>query len=579
MLRIMLLAFMALTCTGNTEVIAEHRKDPLLQEAFSSAAREFGVPESILLAVSYSLSRWEHHNGQSSTSAGFGLMHLTEKRTLQEAAALLHVDPERLKQDPVQNIRGAAALLAHYTKESLGSKPAEEKDWYGAVAHYMNPSETVAALVFADEVYDLIHQGAERQLSNGQTVRLKAKDVKPNKATAKNSEQTKGKSSGEAECPKGLDCRFIPAASSNFDVADRPHFGPEIKYILLHNTEESYTSSMNWFMHPKSGVAAQYLLRSSDGQITQMVNNRDVPWHAGNWYFNMHSIGLEHEGYAMEGATWYTEHLYRSSAKLVRYLADRYHIPVDRDHIFGHDEIPGLTPVRQSAMHEDPGPFWDWEHYMELLGAPIISVHESSNMVTIRPHFTTNKPFIRNAPSQPSNFVYLHKAPRHDSPLIRDPAAGGRNPYEALAIGAKASAGQTFYQIERRGEWMAIWFGGEKAWFHNPKGNKTVSGNGILIKPAPGKGSIPVYGGAFPESAAYPAVVSVRELPPLQYRIKEGQIYVAAEKVKSDIYHATKFTMHPYLSHRLIVGKDEFYRIHFNHRFAFVKASDVVVLK
>jgi hypothetical protein len=50
---------------------------------------------------------------------------------------------------------------------------------------------------------------------------------------------------------------------------------------------------------------------------------------------------------------------------------------------------------------------------------------------------------------------------------------------------------------------------------------------------------------------------------------------VALEKVKSDYYHAVVFTHDPYLAAKEIVGNEEYYRIQFNHRFAFVKASDV----
>jgi len=54
----------------------------------------------------------------------------------------------------------------------------------------------------------------------------------------------------------------------------------------------------------------------------------------------MHSIGIEHEGYLAHGHRWYTEAQYQSSAKLVRNLAARFNIPLDRDHIIGHEEIP-----------------------------------------------------------------------------------------------------------------------------------------------------------------------------------------------------------------------------------------------
>lgn len=63
----------------------------------------------------------------------------------------------------------------------------------------------------------------------------------------------------------------------------------------------------------------------------------------------MHSLGIEHEGVLVDGARWYTEEMYQASARLVRYLAARYRIPLDREHILGHDELPGLTPAGGAA--------------------------------------------------------------------------------------------------------------------------------------------------------------------------------------------------------------------------------------
>src|SRR5215212_5257059 len=45
--------------------------------AFSAAAAKYGVPESVLLAVSYAETRWDDHQGAPSTSGGYGPMHLT----------------------------------------------------------------------------------------------------------------------------------------------------------------------------------------------------------------------------------------------------------------------------------------------------------------------------------------------------------------------------------------------------------------------------------------------------------------------------------------------------------------------
>ncbi len=100
------------------------------------------------------------------------------------------------------------------------------------------------------------------------------------------------------------------------------------------------------------------MIRSSDGEVTQTVRDADTAWHARSG--NPYSIGIEHEGWVDEPA-WFTDAMYRSSAALTSHLADRYGIPKDREHILGHVEVPGND-------HTDPGPHWDWDYYMELVG-------------------------------------------------------------------------------------------------------------------------------------------------------------------------------------------------------------------
>src|SRR5262245_51509069 len=48
-----------------------------LQAAFVAAAQEFGVPQRVLMAVSYNVSRWDTHAGAPSVAGGYGPMHLT----------------------------------------------------------------------------------------------------------------------------------------------------------------------------------------------------------------------------------------------------------------------------------------------------------------------------------------------------------------------------------------------------------------------------------------------------------------------------------------------------------------------
>jgi len=587
-----------------------------LQLAFEDASLEFDIPLSVLMAVAYNESRWETHGGEPSVTGGYGVMHLTQANeylsrhskgdeddpnfadpsdpamyTLDTASSLLGVEPDVLKQDAKQNIRGGAALLAEYARELHGNLPENLADWYGVVAKYSGSQAKEIAEGFADDVYATIQKGAERTTSENQRLKLSAAAATPNKSTADSLHLRNAAQTG-ADCPNGLACRFIPAAYKqysgdnldygNYDTANRPDDGLDIKYIVIHDIQGSYESGINTFLS-KSYVSAHYVIRSSDGQITEMVRPKDVAWQAGNWYINAHSIGIEHSGFAEIGGAWYSEQLYRSSARLVKYLAERYDIPIDRQHILGHDDLPGLTPSNQTRMHWDPGAFWDWKHYFDLLGAPLNprNADKGSNVVTIVGNYHTNEPELiyENKPLAPqsSSFVYLRTAPSFDAPLLSDPALhpdGKPGTTQINDWGDKASYGQSFYKADQQGDWTAIYFGGQKAWFYNPHNKNTVPGGGMTVTPKAGKTTIPVYGAAFPETAAYTKLgIPARVRTPLQYAIPSGQVYVATGPIQSSDYYAKIYNAPD--TYKLVMGEDEFYQISFGHRIAFVKKSDV----
>jgi N-acetyl-anhydromuramyl-L-alanine amidase AmpD len=398
-----------------------------------------------------------------------------------------------------------------------------------------------------------------------------------------------------AECPGGLDCRVAPAAYQqnssdpgdygNYDLANRPSDGLSIKYVIIHDTEVAYDATIALFQNPLAYVSAHYVLRSSDGQVTQMVQTKNVAWHAGNWWINSHGIGLENEGFAQQGYDWYTDRLYLSIARLTRHLANRYGIPIDRDRILGHDEVPGPTAAFQAGMHWDPGPYFDWSHLFELMGAPITGAKgdKLGRIVTIKPSFATNTPAVSACeggtivPQQPrpANFVYLHTGPSEDAPLLSDPFLAG-SPIEPGGVGStcandwgsKAVTGQSFAVADRSGDWTAIWYGAKKAWLRDPDGTTTVAGGGTLVTPKAGLSTIPVYGRAYPEDISTAT---------LGYTIPAGQVYVADELVGADYYNATTFNAPE--TYHLFTGATRFYKISFNHRAAFLKESDVDVIR
>jgi hypothetical protein len=322
-------------------------------------------------------------------------------------------------------------------------------------------------------------------------------------------------------------------------------------------------------------VSTHYVL-STAGDVTQMVDNKNVGWHAGNWNVNMHAIGYEHEGFAIQGTTWYTDAMYQASAALTRHLAAEYRIPLDRGHIIGHDDIPGPTDAFVRGMHWDPGPFWNWARYMELLGAPIVPTATSGNVVTIRPDFATNRPPVRDCeggggqlvPSQSTSFIYVYTAPSLDAPLANDPYLNTGGTECANDWGDKAVTGQQFYRAETQGDWDALWYGGNKVWIHNPGGAKTVRTRGTVITPKAGLASIDIYGRAYPESESTARLT--------RYAMPAGQAYVAYDKVRGQYYWATMFD--DLESYELRTTATEFYLIQYNHRLAFVRASDVDVV-
>jgi len=329
--------------------------------------------------------------------------------TLPLAARLLRVSPATVARDERQNVRGAAATLASYARRlGHGALPASLSGWYGAVAEFEGASTTQVAQIFGDEVFQVLRRGAALRTSDGQAMKLAATpNARPDHAQLRLLRlENVAPSSRHVDCPRRLRCTFIPAAYAkdgrspanygNYSTAHRPKNmrtptghkpSMRIRYIIIHDTEGPYASAISTFQNPRSYASANYVIRSSDGAIAEMVRPRDVSWGAGDWYINMHAISIENEGFAAQGAAWYTQAEYRADATLVRYLAAKYGVPLDRQHILEHEDVPGPTSADTAAQHWDPGPFWNWNHYMALVhrvgdrieqrrGGPARSLHQ-----------------------------------------------------------------------------------------------------------------------------------------------------------------------------------------------------------
>lgn len=137
---------------------------------------------------------------------------------------------------------------------------------------------------------------------------------------------------------------IIEKLSPNFRVG-REGFLP--KAFVIHVTEGSFESALNWCLNKASQVSYHFLVDQS-GEITQMVDTKNTAWHAGlavkpTWQGftsgrnpNLETIGIAFAGWAAIGPTLAQIMAIR---ELILEYSAIHRIALDRKNIIGHNEI------------------------------------------------------------------------------------------------------------------------------------------------------------------------------------------------------------------------------------------------
>ena len=144
--------------------------------------------------------------------------------------------------------------------------------------------------------------------------------------------------------------------------------------IVLHTNVGSFESTCTWFADPESGVSAHYLV-GLDGRVAQFVREEDTARHAGRVADpttplhtgddpNLHTIGIEFEDGGDPLGVDRPAAQYRTGARLVREIARRWDIPLDRDHVVGHREL---------FAHKDCPGNLDVDRVVELARRPFVA--------------------------------------------------------------------------------------------------------------------------------------------------------------------------------------------------------------
>lgn len=563
---------------------------------FRDASARTHVPAALLEAVCYFESRLSMRGGHPSMDHGYGCMYLMRNdrgNTLGEAARDLHLSDRTLETSLAANVLGGAAVLRDEARAlSPGHRlPASLAGWYGAVAAYDHPVARSAGLMFANDVYAVLRTGFTGRTSGGGRVRLAPQHVTPDTASAA---RVHGDNSalpkvckidpsavnypGAVDCivPKRFNCVTSPHPypDCTYNSADRPK-DYAINGIIIHDTDEGPAiNAINTFWTQDSGVSITYLV-GTDGTVYQLLSEKDIAFQDGNYWSNEHTIGIEHAGYDTTGWQWFNAAEYQGSAKLVAYLLKKYHLQLDRTDILAHGTVPPENAGEVPVMHVDPGPYWLWDYYFGLIhsqGAAYPAPSANSHVITVRPS-TDLRPLGRNGTETPANFnfFYLYNGPSTASGLIPQLGDGtdvtdvsnnvepGMNYYYLAKVKDPAGSGDTMYEI---------WYGesdqahrskpkytehAHLAWLAVPPGDRVVRGNDIAVTlNAPGGGKLWVYGDPISSSFYHLGMAP------------SGSVFASGGTWREDFDQPQPGRL--------------WYEINYNHRQAYVPASDVTVL-
>ena len=353
------------------------------------------IPRGLLEAISFTNTQCNHltdanyfHDGPDAMPRAYGLMGLVKdgkdyfRENLHLVSELSGISEAEILQNPEKNVLAYAKAFESLAK---ASKTTEIKGYLSVIQQLseLPIREETDVYPMQSMLYSvcLFLNDAQRAKEYG----FSKQEIDLKLVFAEHYEMLTAPELGVTRSPDYPPAIWDPAPECNWEERTK-----EVSAVVIHYTEGSYAGCISWFKNCDAQVSAHYVIRSVDGQVTQMVREKDKAWHART--ANGYTIGIEHEAY---GNIWsfFTEAMYQSSADLVRSICSRYEtIDNRRTHnrdtldngfcvnnglynlggeeacvrIRGHQHYPDQS-------HTDPGPYWDWNYYYKLIneGTPV----------------------------------------------------------------------------------------------------------------------------------------------------------------------------------------------------------------
>jgi len=393
-----LLFLSAKTNAQNWEIKTNADFNPYFEEAYLLYP---DIPRGILESVAYTNTHLKHitpnpnHQSCVGLPNAFGVMGLIEdgknyfKNNLKLVSALSGFSENEIKKTPRTNILAYAKAYYNLLQQVDDKSIENQRIILNQLSELPNKNSYFLDSFFYSVLMNMnqpqfqaIHKLPNYNINFesvfGQNLSiLQSKSIKITKDTietedGKTYQQNKLMAPPCSDVSASFPYTVLAAPADPGNYSSRS--GTAITHVTIHTMQGTYAGAISWFQNPSANVSAHYNIRASDGQITQSVCEIDKAWHVSN--SNPYAIGIEHEGY-VEDASWYTNTMYVVSAKLTEDMATRRGISLKRTYDKNGDN--GINPISDGCFkvkghqhfpaqtHVDPGPYWDWNKYYDLL--------------------------------------------------------------------------------------------------------------------------------------------------------------------------------------------------------------------
>jgi N-acetyl-anhydromuramyl-L-alanine amidase AmpD len=385
----------------------------LYRKYFAEAYRRYPqIPSGVLEALAYTKTRWNNqqpltpvdsHHGMPQPYGVMGLFMGSGgfENQVDRAAILLNVSPKVVVKNQRYNILGAAALIS-YDMQAEGIQAKSSPENISRVlenALGLSSSQHKASLAvdkhvrtsFAYHVLSNLNRGSDdKGIYYAATPiafekAFSARDLMVQRAPFVSLDVMRDKISiGDMQIDP-ISETLVKNNSRQLKSAD---YGPALyrqspfegartqgppTHISIHQMEGFYEGSISTFLTGSAQASAHYLIRDSDGQVTQMVQESRRANHT--FRNNEYTLGIEQEGFNGKPG-WYSANTYTQVIAITKSMCTRWSISCTSVYrgastnteniqaaslrIKGHQHYSG-----QGGNRKDPGSFFSWTRFAD----------------------------------------------------------------------------------------------------------------------------------------------------------------------------------------------------------------------